>query len=189
MNKNFTLAFILLVTLSVINAQTQWDGCQDSEGNPIPQLNVAVTPDPPVVGNASFSISGNLGDSVPVFDLYWMYMNDTNNMVWYYGDFICGGDDQKSCQSVSSNNFEIGVTINFPVLMESINIVIYDTNLIPDESPYLGCVFGYFRDSRQFGTLPLTFSKLSQRFHNTSKYNFISLDLVEKYSPNNFRIH
>ncbi|CAG8812111.1 20346_t:CDS:1, partial [Gigaspora rosea] len=139
-----------------INAQTQWDGCQDSEGNPIPQLNVAVTPDPPGVGSASFSISGNLGDSVPVLDMFFMYMNDTNSMVWDYGDFICGGDGQTPCQSVSNNNFEMDVTINFPVLMESINIVIYDTNMIPDESPFLGCVYGYFRDSRQLGTLPLT---------------------------------
>jgi len=70
MKRNFILVFILLVTLSTVNAiphqllrrVTTFQPCPDGQGAP---LNVIVTPDPPKAGDtASFDVSGNANEDI-----------------------------------------------------------------------------------------------------------------------------
>ncbi|RHZ71338.1 hypothetical protein Glove_259g37 [Diversispora epigaea] len=67
MNQSLILVFILLATLSVVNAlphqlskrETQWGKCTDS-GKTYPLLGVTISPDPLVQGqNDTFSVSGD----------------------------------------------------------------------------------------------------------------------------------
>jgi len=70
MKRNFILVFILLVTLSTVNAiphqllrrVTTFQPCPDGQGAP---LNVIVTPDPPKAGDtAAFDVSGTANEVI-----------------------------------------------------------------------------------------------------------------------------
>ncbi|CAG8452908.1 24448_t:CDS:1, partial [Gigaspora rosea] len=196
MNRNLTLAFIILVTLSVINA-TKWDVCY-YEGTEVPSLTVTLSPDPPTLGQLAATITGNVANSIFAFDFltveFFTINPDGSSIIYnYYAGFLCGGENDLSCQD-NPGGIKISISTNLYQTYDGIRFAIYYFTWDSTVFPYLGCITGDFRsnaqythdinDIKNFSSLPPSFLLRQKTFSNTNnngedKYKF---DSVNKYT-------
>ncbi|KAF0382059.1 hypothetical protein F8M41_012008 [Gigaspora margarita] len=194
MNRNLTFAFILLVTLSVINA-TKWETCSYNNQD-IPALTVTLNPDPPVVGNLAANISGSIANSILPFDVFGLYffkfLPDGSSIVYYhFAYFLCGGENELKCQDPIGDGITISLSTN---LDQTFDVALFDIVYITLDKtvfPFLGCIYADFRynnqdshdinDIKNLSSLPHSFLLGQKTFSNTSniggdKYKFVSIN-------------
>ncbi|RIA84121.1 hypothetical protein C1645_742573 [Glomus cerebriforme] len=118
MNRNFIFAFILLATLSMVNAiplqkrAAQFLPCPIS---PAPDLlSVKINPDPPIAGKSeSFTISGKLHEDITPATLLAIAFGDVSNppnpLEPPFVMPACGGKGELSCPVKAGTSFTIKV--------------------------------------------------------------------------------
>ncbi|CAG8829115.1 17378_t:CDS:1, partial [Gigaspora margarita] len=194
MNRNLTFAFILFVTLSVINA-TKWDTCSYNNQD-IPALTVTLNPDPPVAGNLVANISGSIANSIFAFDVFGLYffkfLPDGSYIVYYYfAYFLCGGEYEFRCEDPIEDDITLSLNIT---LDQTFDVALFEIVYITlDETvfPYLGCIHSDFRynnqdthdinDIKNLSSWPHSFLLGQKTFSDTSniggdKYKFVSIN-------------
>ncbi|CAG8813832.1 508_t:CDS:2 [Gigaspora margarita] len=196
MNRNRTLAFILLVALSVINATT-WDSCSYNNID-IPLLTATLSPDPPALGQLAAGVTGNVANSIIAFDFvtvefFTIFANGSYQTYNFFADFFCGGENQLSCQD-NPGDILLFLILTLDQTFDAIRFAIYYLTWDKTVFPYLGCIFGDFRPNAQgihdisniknLSSLPPSFLMRQKTFSNTNnivgdKYKF---DSVNKYT-------
>ncbi|KAF0534192.1 hypothetical protein F8M41_010113 [Gigaspora margarita] len=197
MNRNLKLAFILIVTLSVINA-TKWYPCYYNDTE-VPPLTVTLNPDPPDEGQLAVNASGNVANSILAFDFFtvefFTFLPDGKSYLTYnyLASFLCGKEGQLSCQD-NPGDILISLILTLDQTFDVIRIATFYFTWDKTVFPYLGCTSGDLRsnaqgtqdiiDIKNLSSLPPPFLLRQKTSSNTNniggdKYKF---DSVNKYT-------
>ncbi|RGB36460.1 hypothetical protein C1646_741745 [Rhizophagus diaphanus] len=135
MNRNFTIIFILLVTLSMINAvphklrkrETNFNSCL---GKDVVPLTVKINPDPPVAKKLeSFTVTGTLNDDILAYNTVLMigFADSTGAFpltAHYFQKFV---EPVKAGTPFSINASKVPTPVNLPDVY-TIRVIVGDLN-------------------------------------------------------------